>query len=62
MVHILPRKRKDGSTACLTTIRIKKAGVIVHRESGTFDREQAAKAWMKRRETACASSPELCWH
>jgi integrase len=59
MGHILPRKRKDGTTAYLVNIRIKKAGVIVHRESETFDREQAAKAWMKRRETALAQPGAL---
>ena len=59
MGHILPRKRKDGSTAYLATIRIKKAGAIIHRESETFDREQTAKAWMKRRETALAQPGAL---
>ena len=28
--------------------------MLIHRESETFDRQQAAKAWMKRRETALA--------
>lgn len=54
MGSILVRKRKDGSKAYTANIRIKKAGVIVHREAETFDREQAAKAWIKRREAELA--------
>jgi integrase len=46
-----PRKRKDGSTAYGAQILIKRNGAIVHRESATFDRKQAAKAWVARRET-----------
>lgn len=59
MGTILPRQRKDGSTGYTVNIRIKKGGVIVHRESETFDREQAAKAWMKRRETELAQPGAL---
>ncbi len=51
MANILARKRKDGSTGYTVNIRIKKDGQIVHRESQTFNREQAANAWMKKRET-----------
>jgi len=35
----------------LAQILIKRKGKIVHRESETFDRKQAAKAWLARRET-----------
>src|SRR5664279_5706832 len=48
---IIGRTRKDGTTAYLAQILIKRKGKIVHRESETFDRKQAAKAWLSRRET-----------
>lgn len=59
MANILPRKRKDGSTAYLVNIRIKRAGKIIHRESETFDREPAAKAWAKKREAELAQPGAL---
>ncbi len=59
MGTILPRKRKDGTIAYLANIRIKRAGVIIHRESDTFDREAAAKIWMKKRETELAQPGAL---
>jgi len=54
MGSILPRTRKDGSTAYLVNIRIKKNGVVIYREAETFDREPAANAWMKKREAELA--------
>ena len=48
---IISRTRKDGSTAYLAQILIKRKGKIVFRQSETFDRRQAAKAWLSRRET-----------
>jgi integrase len=51
MGTIIPRKRKDGSTAYRAQIIRKKGRKIVFRESETFDRKQAAKAWLDRRET-----------
>jgi integrase len=54
MGTILARKRKDGSTGYTALIRIKKGGVVLHTESETFEREQAAKAWLKKRETQLA--------
>ena len=51
MGHIVPRKRKDGSTGYTAQIVIKKGGKVAHREAQTFDRRQAANAWMTRRET-----------
>lgn len=54
MGTILPRTRKDGSTGYTALIRIKKGGKVIHSESETFDREQAAKVWMKKRETELA--------
>lgn len=50
MGHIVPRKRKDGSTGYTAQIVIKKGGTVAHREARTFDRRQAANAWMVRRE------------
>lgn len=51
MGTIIGRTRKDGSTAYLAQILRKSNGQIVYRESQTFDRKQAAKAWLARRET-----------
>ena len=51
MGTIISRTRKDGSTAYLAQILIKRKGKIVFRQSETFDRRQAAKAWLSRRET-----------
>jgi hypothetical protein len=50
MATIVPRKRKDGSTGYLAQIIIKRQGKVVHQESQTFDRRQAASAWSERRE------------
>lgn len=54
MGTILARKRADGSIGYTASIRVKRAGKVVHRETETFDREAAAKAWMKKRETELA--------
>lgn len=51
MGSIVERVRKDGSKAFVAQILIKQGGQIVHRESETFDRRQAANAWMVKRET-----------
>ncbi|MFY9686200.1 MAG: site-specific integrase, partial [Pseudolabrys sp.] len=50
MGTIIGRTRKDGSKAFTAQIVIKKAGAIVHREAQTFDRRQAANAWLVNRE------------
>ena len=50
MGSIIGRTRKDGTMAYLAQILIKRKGKIVHRKSETFDRKQAAKAWLARRE------------
>jgi hypothetical protein len=50
MGTIVGRTRKDGSKAFTAQIVIKKSGVIVHREAETFDRKQAANAWIVKRE------------
>ncbi len=48
--HDIGRTRKDGSRAFVAQIVIKKGGTIVHREAETFDRKQAANAWIVKRE------------
>lgn len=55
MGTIVARKRKDGSTGYTAQIVRKQKGVIVHREAKTFDRKQAAQAWIKKRETELAA-------
>lgn len=54
MGTILARKRKDGTRGYTALIRIKRGGVIIHTESQTFDRRQAASAWLERREKELA--------
>ena len=50
MGSIIVRTRKDDSKGYTAHIVIKKGGKIVHRETQTFDRKQAANAWMVKRE------------
>lgn len=52
MGTIVARKRKDGTTGFTAQIVIKKDGKAVHREARTFDRRQAAAAWLEARERA----------
>jgi len=54
MGTIIPRKRKSGSTGYHAQLLIKRSGAIVHRESRTFDRKEAAAAWLEKRETELA--------
>jgi hypothetical protein len=54
MGTITARKRKDGTVGYLAQIVIKRKSKVVHREALTFDRRQAANAWLKRRETELA--------
>ena len=51
MGTIQPRKKKDGNTSYTATVRIKQNGVIVHSETRTFSRKQAAQAWIRDRES-----------
>src|SRR5665647_2126024 len=55
MGSIIARTRKDGTTAYTAQIVIKKGGLIVHREAETFDRKQAANAWVVKREAELKS-------
>ena len=54
MGTIVPRKRNDGSSYYTAQIVIKRKGKKPHREAKSFDRRQAANAWIVRREE------ELC--
>ena len=51
MGTIIARKRKDRTTAYLAQVLVKRRGAIVHREARTFDRKQAAAAWLEKRES-----------
>lgn len=59
MGTITERERKDGTTGHYAQILIKRKGRVVHREAQTFDRKQAAKAWLARRETELAQPGAL---
>ena len=48
------RRRKDGSLAYLSEVRIKRDGEVVHRESRTFDQRGQAVAWAENREKQLA--------
>jgi hypothetical protein len=54
MGTVIPRKRSDGSTGYQAQVLIKRAGKIVHREGRTFDRKQAASAWLEKHEKELA--------
>ena len=51
MGTIVQRKRNDGSIGYMAQVRVKQKGKVVHAETKTFDRKQAATAWVARRET-----------
>lgn len=50
MGTIASRKRRDGSLAHQAQILLKRGGAVVYRETKTFDRRQAASAWLEKRE------------
>ena len=54
MGTVIPRKRSNGSTGYQAQLLIKRRGKIVHREGRTFDRKQAAAAWLEKREKELA--------
>ncbi|MGN6209403.1 site-specific integrase [Asticcacaulis sp.] len=51
MGTIQTRNRKDGTKSYQAQLVIKRDGQIMLREQKTFDRKQAAAAWLERRET-----------
>lgn len=59
MGSILERRRADGSIAYLAKIAIMREGVVVLRESRTFDRRPAAKTWLENREKDLAKPGAL---
>lgn len=59
MGTITPRTKRDGTVNYKAQVRIRRGGVIVHQETETFDRSQAAKAWLKMRETQLAKPGAL---
>lgn len=50
MGTITTRRRADGTLAYMARVRVKEGGEVVHKETQTFDREAAAKLWLKKRE------------
>ena len=46
MGTIVERKRKNGTTAFMAKIIIRRGGVVVYRKTETFDRRPAARAWV----------------
>lgn len=54
MGTITARKRKDKTIAYTAQIRVKDQSKAIYTESKTFDRQQAAIAWLKKRETELA--------
>ena len=50
MGAIIERVSKTGKKSYLAQIKITKQGQILHRENRTFERRQAAAAWLERRE------------
>lgn len=59
MGTITSRKRANGTQGHTAQIRIKRGGIVVHTEAQTFDRKQAAEAWLKRRESDLAQPGAL---
>jgi integrase len=50
MATIVERKRKDGTSAFMVQITLKRGGRIAHREAKTFDTRREAQSWVKWRE------------
>ena len=59
MGTIVGRPRKDGTIGYTAQIKIKREGRIVFSKAETFDREAAAKAWIKRKEAELAKPGAL---
>jgi len=50
MGAITERPKKSGGKSYLAQVKIVRDGKVVHRENRTFERRQAAAAWLERRE------------
>ena len=59
MGTVIPRNRADGSTGYQAQLLIKRSGKVIHREVRTFDRKQAASAWLEKREKELAKPGAL---
>lgn len=59
MGTITQRVRSDGKTSYTAQIRLRRGGIIIHAQTQTFEREAAAKAWLKKRETELAQPGAL---
>jgi integrase len=59
MASITPRKNKDGSMSYKAQVRVRRDGKIVHQETKTFDRKQAAATWAKKRESDLTTAEGL---
>lgn len=59
MGTVLARRRKDGTTAFMGKIIIKRGKVVIHRESKTFERRAAAASWIDKREAELARPGEI---
>ncbi|MGH8352228.1 MAG: hypothetical protein ACRERY_01655 [Pseudomonas sp.] len=57
MGSITPRPCKGGGIGYTAQIRIMRDGAVVYQESQTFDRKQAAQAWVKRQELGLLANP-----
>ena len=56
---IVTRARKNGTTAYLAQIILKRDGQVIHQEAKTFDRRPAAAAWIAKREKELARPGEI---
>ena len=59
MGSIIARPRRDGTIAYLAKIAIMREGVVMLRESRTFDRKPAARMWIEKREKELAAPGAL---
>jgi integrase len=59
MGTVTARTRKDGTIGHTAQVRIKRNGVVVFTESQTFDRDPAARSWLKKRERELAEPGAL---
>lgn len=59
MGTITTRTGADGKVSYKAQVRIRRGGVIIHQETKTFSRQQAANAWTKKRETELAQPGAL---
>jgi len=59
MGTITARKRSDKTMGYTAQIRLKSEGRIIYTESKTFDRQQAAALWLKKREAELAEPGAL---